>query len=48
MMYKMFLNTLAKMDDHELKNALTKAKDLLSENDYQALLSMIQKERDIK
>lgn len=48
MMYKMFLNTLAKMDDTELNTALDKAKKLLSEKDYQALLSMVQKERTIK
>lgn len=45
MMYKMFLSTLAKMNDVELDNALNKAKDLLSEKDYQTLLEMIKKER---
>ena len=45
MMYKMFLNTIAKMSDAELKNALSKAKGLLSESDYNNLLTMIEKER---
>ena len=45
MMYKMFSTTLSKMEDSELENALKKAKELLSENDYQTLLSMVKKER---
>jgi len=45
MMYKMFVNTLSKMNDEELKNALTKAKNLLNDNDYQTLVNMIEKER---
>ena len=45
MMYKMFLSALAKMNATELENALKKAKELLSDNDYNTLLEMIQKER---
>ena len=48
MMYKMFLNTIAKMNDQELEKALSKAKGLLSENDYNNLLVMIEKERNKK
>ena len=46
MMYKMFLNTLAKMDDKELEISLTKAKEMLSEKDYNNLLLVIEKERN--
>lgn len=46
MMYKMFLSTLAKMNNTELDNALKKAKELLSERDYNTLVEMIQKERN--
>lgn len=45
MMYKMFLNTLAKMNDEELQVSLKKAKELLSEHDYENLLKLIEKER---
>ena len=45
MMYKMFLNTLAKMNDDELQVSLTKAKELLSEYDYENLIKLIEKER---
>ena len=45
MMYKMFLNTLAKMNDEELQVSLTKAKELLSEHDYENLIKLIEKER---
>lgn len=45
-MYKMFLNTLSKMNDHELENALAKAKEVLSESDYNTLLTLIEKERN--
>lgn len=48
MMYKMFLNTISKMDEKELENALTKAKGLLSENDYNNLVLMIEKEKSKK
>lgn len=43
--YKMFLNTLSKMDDAELESALKKAKELLSDTDYQNLLKLIEKEK---
>lgn len=45
MMYKMFLNTITKMSDVELQKALSKAKGMLNENDYNNLLIMIEKER---
>ena len=45
MIYKMFSNTLAKMNDNDLQNTLIKAKELLSDKDYQSLLSMIEKQR---
>lgn len=45
MIYKMFLNTLAKMNDDELDAALKKAKDLLSDNDYARLLKMVQEQK---
>ena len=48
MMYKMFLTTLSKMSDQDLKNALTKAKGMLSENDYNNLLRLIEQERNKK
>ena len=45
MMYKMFLSTISKMDDSELDTTLKKAKELLSEKDYNSLYNMIKKER---
>ena len=45
MMYKMFLGTLAKMNNTDMENALKKAKELLSDRDYNTLVEMIQKER---
>lgn len=47
-MYKMFLNTLAKMNDAELENTLQKAKGLLSENDYNSLVNLINLEKTKK
>lgn len=44
-MYKMFLNTLTKMNDAELENTLQKAKGLLSENDYNSLVNLINLEK---
>lgn len=46
MMYKMFLSTLSKMSEQDLQNALSKAKNMLSENDYNNLLILIEKERN--
>ena len=46
MMYQMFTSTLSRMNDTELENALKKAKELLSEKDYQTLVEMITKERN--
>lgn len=45
MMYKMFLNTISKMNDAELERALTKAREVLSDNDYNSLLALIEKEK---
>lgn len=46
MMYKMFLNTLTKMNDSDLQNTLQKAKGLLSETDYNNLVAIINKEKN--
>lgn len=46
MMYKMFLNTISKMNDVELEKALTKAHEVLSDNDYNSLLALIEKEKN--
>ena len=45
-MYKMFLSTLSKMSDQDLQNALSKAKGMLSETDYNNLIALINKERN--
>ncbi len=45
MIYKLFLNTLSKMSDAELESALQKAKEMLSENDYNNLLKFIEVEK---
>ena len=45
MLYKLFLNTISKMNDNELENALKKAKEMLSENDYDKLLKFIEIEK---
>ena len=44
-MYNLFLNTISKMNDSELENALKKAKEMLSENDYDKLLKFIEAEK---
>lgn len=46
MMYKMFLDTLSKMNDVELEKALSKAREVLSESDYNSLLDLIEKEKN--
>lgn len=46
MLYKLFLNSLGKMSDEELANALLKAKSMLNENDYEKLLDVIRTERE--
>lgn len=46
MMYKMFLNTISKMNDTELEKALTKAHEVLSDDDYSSLLALIEKEKN--
>ena len=46
MMYALFLNSIKKMNDQELKTAMQKAKGFLSENDYTKLCEIIEKERN--
>ena len=48
MLYKLFLNSLNKMNDEELAQSLLKAKSMLSENDYEKLLDFIRAEREKK
>ena len=43
MMFKMLSNAINNMNENELNSALEKAKKLLSEKDYNALLSIIEK-----
>ena len=45
MMYNLFLNTISKMNDKEMENTLKKAKEILSENDYNKLLKLIEIEK---
>ena len=40
MLYKLFLNSLGKMNDEELASALLKAKGMLNDNDYEKLLDV--------
>lgn len=47
MMYALFLNSVRKMNDEELRNALEKASSILSKEDYTKLVEVIQKERNI-
>lgn len=45
MIYTMFLNSIRKMSDEELKTTLEKTKGILNENDYNKLVELIKKER---
>lgn len=47
MMYSLFVNSVKNMSDDELKNALEKTRGMLSDDDYQNLVTLIKKERDI-
>ncbi len=47
MIYTMFLNSIRNMSDEELKKTLEKTKSILNENDYNKLLELIRKERNI-
>lgn len=47
MLIKLFLNTISKMDEEELKNSLTKAKTLLSASDYDKLLNLIDEKKKL-
>ena len=46
MLYQLFLNSLSKMSDAELEKSLSKAKNMLSENDYAKLLEFIRIEKE--
>lgn len=46
MLYKMFINSLSKMNDEELTRSLLKAKNMLSDSDYEKLLEIIKAERE--
>ena len=45
MLYKLFINSLNKMNDDELTLSLSKAKSMLSSNDYEKLVELIKKEK---
>ena len=45
MIYSMLLSSIRKMNDDEMKDALSKAKMILGEQDYAKLLQIIEKER---
>lgn len=47
MIYTMFLNSIRNMSEDELKKTLEKTKGILNENDYNKLLELIRKERNI-
>lgn len=47
-MMKMFYNMMSTMSDHDLANALKKAKMLLNSNDYEKLCETIRKNRPRK
>lgn len=46
MLYQLFLNSLSKMNDEELEKSLSKAKNMLSDSDYEKLLDFIKKEKE--
>lgn len=46
MLYQLFLNSLSKMNDEELERSLSKAKNMLSDSDYEKLLEFIKKEKE--
>ena len=46
MLYQLFLNSLSKMSDAELEKSLSKAKNMLSDSDYEKLLGIIKAERE--
>ena len=45
LLYNMFLTTLTRMDEKELKESLDKAKTVLNDKDYEKLLEFIEKEK---
>ena len=46
MLYQLFLNSLTKINDAELEKSLSKAKNMLSDNDYAKLLDVITMEKE--
>ena len=48
MLYSMFLQTLNQMNEEELQKSLLRAKNVLSENDYEKLLDFIENEKKKK
>lgn len=48
MLYQLFLNSLSKMNDEELEKSLSKAKNMLSDSDYEKLLDFIKKKKKNK
>ncbi len=45
MMYKMFVNSIKNMSEEEIKNTLKKVKGMISEDDYEKLVLLIEKEK---
>lgn len=45
MLYQLFKNSLSKMNDEELEKSLSKAKNMLNDNDYEKLIEFIRKEK---
>lgn len=46
MMYQIFLNSIKNMSDEEMKIALFKVKGMMSDADYQRLVSLIESEKN--
>ena len=46
MMYQIFLNSIKNMSEEEMKNALTKVKGMIGEDDYQRLVELIEAEKN--
>ena len=46
MLYQLFLNSLSKMNDEELERSLNKAKNMLSDKDYEKLSEFIRMEKE--
>lgn len=46
MMYKIFLNSIKNMSEEEMQSALMKIKSMMSEEDYQKLVKLIETEKN--